>query len=1580
MARDWLLRRMRWGRVTLAVAVAVMGLTLSAPAAAWLVTDGAWTRLVQYLLGFVSEPGEFEVRVGRVTNPLSGTVTVDGLSVSDRRGEWLTAERVTLRWRPLALVRGRVEIEELGIARLSLMRLPETERALPGDTTAPADNPFQLPAVPEGLRIDRFTVTDGNLGAAVLGEAATFEASGGMLGAGDRQSLRLEARRTDRPGDRIVLDYLHEEGRRLDIELAAEGASGGLLARALGLDGAEAVSIDLGGAGTPDDWRGRLRAAVGGYLEGGGDVAASWGHEFRVAADGRFTLGARVPAELRRAGSDIRVAVRASTRPDGSATFEQAEVVAPFAHARMVATLPPGHESVSGELALDVTDRESFSALVPGFALADASARLRFDGPLAALVYSLEGEVAAPRFGGMGAARLRLQGESAVTDGTARTLALSLDIDSPDPGDPGLAVLLGERMRAETRGTLDMGRGHLALSRVHAEAAAFALDGALAGNTRDAALEGELTLRLQRLEPLSAFAGMPLAGSAELRLEQLRAGFDGRFRAVASARGQGLVVDGNRLGSVDGAPGGEAFVARASIAFDTERGTLVLDGLDARLAGLMAHGDWETNLSAGTAAGEIVVAAARLDALRPWLDLPAQGGAELRIAARDMEADGTVRGTLALTGQELRLEDSDLAVLLGPGPEATGGFALGRASGLAVEINRVVVRAGVATGRLRFTEGFTGLDGELTLDVPELAALSELAGLDLGGRGRADVHVEGSFDRLRARADLALGALAVEGYAIGEAAGFVTFDGADDGTLGVDLRLTEGPAAPGHVRARVGVGLQGSGTRVDDIDVAAFGGTAAGALSVEANGLVSGDLSFDWSDLATLAPVLDLPAMGGSLEGTARLEGREGGQLMDLAATGSNVVLHDGGTPEGAGAPVVTAGTLEVAATLGPSWTEPLGKVRFDLREGAIVGRGFDSLRGTLAGDLVAPGFEIAVEDARGIGLAARGSANFRSDAWRIELAQLTGAVSGRDVKLMRPLTVIGGPALSAAPLDLRVGEGSVRGRFEQSAAGYVVDLDLDALPAALLEAILPQWEMTGRADGRIMLDTRPTSAAGKVALRLDGVSIEGDVPGDPGLSAVIDGTWDGTRIDARAEVRGVRDAPLLLRLDLPLLARHGAFPGLPEEGDVTGNVSLQGPVAALWDHLPLPDHLLRGDIDARLDLAGTARAPSVTGRVALRRGSYEHLELGTVLRDIELSAATRDGRFLDIVLSGTDGAMGRIQGSGRVELAALTPGGPDLRPEATLTLADVVAVRRDELTARVNGKLVLEDRDGRLTLGGRIVADRVEASLINDLPPSVIELQVTEIGRPGVPVPPPAEREAARPVALDLQLDIPGRMFVRGRGLDSEWKGSLRLQGAEPVRLAGQLEVVRGGFELGGKDFALTRGRVLFDGGAEIDPRLDIVARHDSPTISGTIAVSGTLSDPQLALSSVPGYPQDEVLSRVLFNKGPGALTPLEAVTLADSAATLAGVGGSGGVMRQFRETLGVDVLRVSGTEGEAGAAVTVGKYIADNVFIGATQGSGRDTSAVRVEIGVTDNIKVESDFGAEAGNNVGISWEWRY
>ena len=158
---------------------------------------------------------------------------------------------------------------------------------------------------------------------------------------------------------------------------------------------------------------------------------------------------------------------------------------------------------------------------------------------------------------------------------------------------------------------------------------------------------------------------------------------------------------------------------------------------------------------------------------------------------------------------------------------------------------------------------------------------------------------------------------------------------------------------------------------------------------------------------------------------------------------------------------------------------------------------------------------------------------------------------------------------------------------------------------------------------------------------------------------------------------------------------------------------------------------------------------------------------------------------------------------------------------------------------------------------------------------------------------------------------------------------------------------------------------------------RLDLSATREDPSLTATIRVSGTAAKPEIALSSSPSLPDDEILSQVLFGRSAAQLSTLEAAQLAAALSSLAG-GGGFDVVGNLRELAGLDRLSLGGTEA-SGVTVAGGKYLTDDVYLEII-GGGREGAAAQVEWRVRRNLSIVSRLTGQGDTRLAVRWRKDY
>jgi translocation and assembly module TamB len=226
-----------------------------------------------------------------------------------------------------------------------------------------------------------------------------------------------------------------------------------------------------------------------------------------------------------------------------------------------------------------------------------------------------------------------------------------------------------------------------------------------------------------------------------------------------------------------------------------------------------------------------------------------------------------------------------------------------------------------------------------------------------------------------------------------------------------------------------------------------------------------------------------------------------------------------------------------------------------------------------------------------------------------------------------------------------------------------------------------------------------------------------------------------------------------------------------------------------------------------------------------------------------------------------------------------------------------------------------------------------------------------------------------------------PGHVFARGRGLDSEWKGELRVSGgADEPAITGKLSLVRGRVNFLGKRFTLKRGSIVFDGLAPRSAKLDVLAEASAKDMTAWLQLSGTVAAPKVDLSSEPSLPSDEILSRLLFGRSITNITPVQAIRLAQAVNVMAR-GDGFDFLERTRRLLGIDQLEVKQAgDDPREATLSAGKYVTEKVYLEVERGIGAQSGKATVELELTPNISVETEVGANSEGGVGLNWKWDY
>ncbi len=1065
-----------------------------------------------------------------------------------------------------------------------------------------------------------------------------------------------------------------------------------------------------------------------------------------------------------------------------------------------------------------------------------------------------------------------------------------------------IAPIVGDRIILSLHATLG---DRISVERLSIEIAAGSLTGDAAFGGPDKLVASHLRADISDISPLADLLGQPLHGSATLKAAvsgtQIRPAFalnlSGSGIRVGSSGAEHVDADVSAIptGAIDNPDARIEFAAKgrfeglitpAGVAVPPELGrdvdwslaaTAARDGSAVDLMRLSLGGTGVALGASGQLAGGAIEGRLSLSVadLRPFSGLvgPALAGSIELEANAAREGPAGFKAKLNGRARGLRSGIAAGDALLGDSATITGSLQRDPAGVLIVDQLALAGAAVNLSGHARFDPSSSRLAAALALDLPRLKPVGVALGTEMSGTISARINVEGALDRLRLSGEIAGGDIAAGGAKI------------DRLRLAATLADLSAPKAAldGSLRA---YGLDGtlallaepSGS--SELVLPRFRLTAAdsaveGSLRIALDtGLIRGSITGRAPDLARWSKLAGTP-LGGNLEFGAGLDAH-GGQLLDLSLTGTRLAA-------GTGSSRIAVGRIAVTTRFADILRAPSGTGRLSLAS-ANFGAG-ELTSATLVLDAPRPGRFTFQGDAKGkpLTMALAGDARLDPGWLELRLTRLTGTLDSDRILLEQPLTLSKrGADLAFSGLALDFGTGRITGRGGLRGDALSLALNAANLPIASAGRLLGYPKARGSLTIAATLGGTLRAPQGHISVNARDLTLASSKRSQlPSLGFGVDGNWNGRNIDLKGQVTGLKGDTISFAGSAPLLLTPSPLGiSVPPAGRLTLQLQGAGQLEHLADLLPLGEDRVSGRFAADINVGGTVASPAANGRLRLSDARYENLATGAVLTKMQADVVGDRDRFTLASFSAGDSASGSLKAQGNVVLRGAS--GPTA--ELSATLANFRVAARDEAVATATGNVSIVGPLAAPKVTAPLTINRADITLAESLPPNVVVLKVVETRSKTAKQPPPAaaDQPPALPATLDIKIDMPGNIFVRGHGLESEWRGKLVITGTSAApAINGSLEQIHGSVDLLGKTFTLTRGAITFDGSAKLDPVLDIVAEVSAADITAQVNIGGFASAPTVALSSTPVVPQDEILSRVLFNRGVGQMTAGEGLQL---------------------------------------------------------------------------------------------------
>jgi autotransporter translocation and assembly factor TamB len=380
------------------------------------------------------------------------------------------------------------------------------------------------------------------------------------------------------------------------------------------------------------------------------------------------------------------------------------------------------------------------------------------------------------------------------------------------------------------------------------------------------------------------------------------------------------------------------------------------------------------------------------------------------------------------------------------------------------------------------------------------------------------------------------------------------------------------------------------------------------------------------------------------------------------------------------------------------------------------------------------------------------------------------------------------------------------------------------------------------------------------------------------------------------------------------------------------------------------------GTLQAKLDIGGTAYDPQPRGDITINNAAFSVAPTGVDYTDLDGKIAIQPDRVHIDSIRVLDNHKSPLTITGDLAMRERQLGGVSIALTADdfKVLDNKMGNVRIHSDMRLTGELSAPRVEGELGLTtGRIDLDRIMAQVEDPAYSTEATKYQTEAGADAT-----ANPSAFDALQMDLRVTVPNDFVVKADDLKAPGApiglGALLITLGgdvyvskvpwDQLRIYGTVNTVRGHYDFQGRRFDILRdGTVRFEGLDQIDPALDIRTQRVIQAVTANVNVRGTLTHPDIVLSSTPPLEQADILSLIVFNQPLNSVGEGQQISLMQRAQAMA----SGAVASQFAKSIGnalnLDEFEINlAPENGGGPEVTIGQQVGENLYVKVQQGVG--------------------------------------
>lgn len=741
-------------------------------------------------------------------------------------------------------------------------------------------------------------------------------------------------------------------------------------------------------------------------------------------------------------------------------------------------------------------------------------------------------------------------------------------------------------------------------------------------------------------------------------------------------------------------------------------------------------------------------------------------------------------------------------------------------------------------------------------------------------------------------------------------------------------------------------------------------------------GIIEGEVEGKTEDLSTPFKLADKKARGAALI-KAKFFSHHNQQSIDFSGTAKKMFIEGKHADE-----VLIAGLIH------DLFQDPKGNIKISIQDAL-----FDTVK--LSKILVETDFDFK-EDHWPFHLECNGkdkfALNFESKGvWRssaasflLTLESFEGKFSKYPLKLQEPVNLaVIKESVELSPVFFTMGEGSLYSTLDFSPTSVHTTTRLRNIPLEAFFGRSASLPLAGSMNADAFLYGSPSKLLGQIQFKLSNVKVlEEAFAKLPGLQASFVVNLLDNAIESNAKISGVAETPIELDAQLPVtISLTPPSINVDHEKQLSSHIVANGEIAPLLQLFLTDTTILSGKTSVEVDITGTAEAPQIVGKASIDQGSFESPEFGSIFKNVQAKIEAAGKHLVLKEFTAADEKGGTVVGAGSMDL--------DFQKqfpfEISLQFVNARLLRLDYAKATASGNVVLKGNFKEGLIEGNIASQSAQITIPEHASSSIESVDITYVNFPRGEISPIfySKKESKWPLKLNLKLEVPGNLAIKGRDLTSRWKGDILINGtSENPLLYGDVKIIDGEYRFNGKAFQINQGTISLAGDPEKKTTLYVIASKDLGKLIAEVIVKGSIKNPSLAFRSNPPLSQREIVSWILFNRGISEITPFQGAELNQSITNLKTDNEGPDVLTKFRDKIGLDRIDISRSENSESNAVSlqVGKYISRGVFVTLNKSMSAEGNRVGIEANVMHNIKVEAEVSDEDDGCGNIQLKWKH